>query len=300
MPSPALPWFELARFSRSRLARAAVGAVTVIPLILAALYVWANIDPTGNLDEVRAAVVNEDELVEVKGPDGKKQPVAVGRELAGNLTSDDSDENFDWVLTDAKDAQQGLTDGEYKAVLIIPKSLSKAATSTSGDPQDAVQGRLELRTNDAVNYVNGTIAEAIVKAAKSALNAQVTETYLDNIYLSFSDIKMRLGEAATGAGELASGADELAGGTRKLAAGAAQASDGAGKLADGLGQMERETSTLPRDTRRLAQGSRQVADGTAQLSGAFQQFSQAFGGASANADADFARLDALLRGLAEQ
>ena len=298
MPSPALPWFELARFGRSRLARAAVAAVTVIPLILAALYVWANIDPTGNLDEVRAAVVNEDELVEVEGPDGKKQPVAVGRELAGNLTRDDSDENFDWVLTDAKDAQEGLSDGEYKAVLFIPKSLSKAATSTSGDPQNAVQGRLELRTDDAVNYVNGDIAEAIVKAAKSALNAQVTETYLENIYLSFSDIKMNLREAATGAGELAGGADELAGGTRKLADGAAQASDGAGKLADGLGRLEKETSTLPRDTRRLAEGSRQVADGTAQLSAAMQQFGQSPGALPTEADID--QLADLLQELARK
>ena len=196
MPSPALPWFELARFGRSRLARAAVVAVTVIPLILAALYVWANIDPTGRLDEVKAAVVNQDELVEVKDRDGKKQPVAIGRELAGNLTSDDSHDNFDWVLTDAKDAQQGLVDGEYKAVLTIPENLSEAATSTSGDPQDAVQGHLKLRTNDAVNYVNGTIAESIAQAAKTALNTQVTETYLDNIYLSFSDMKMKLSEAA--------------------------------------------------------------------------------------------------------
>ena len=298
MPSPALPWFELARFGRSRLARAAVAAVTVIPLILAALYVWANIDPTGRLDEVKAAVVNEDELVEVEGPDGKKQPVAIGRELAGNLTSDDSRDNFDWVLTDAKDAQQGLADGEYKAVLTIPENLSEAATSTSGDPQEAVQGHLRLRTDDAVNYVNGDIAEAIVEAAKRALNAQVTETYLDNIYLSFSDIKMQLGEAANGAGQLAGGADELAGGTRKLADGAAEASDGASRLANGLGRMESQTSTLPRDTRRLAEGSRQVADGTAQLSAAMQQFGQSPGSVPTEADID--RLADLLHELARK
>ncbi len=298
MPSPALPWFELARFGRSRLARAAVVGVTVVPLLLAALYVWANIDPTGRLDEVRAAVVNEDELVEVTGPDGQEQPVAIGRELAGNLTRDDSPDNFDWVLTDAADAQQGLIDGEYQAVLTIPRTLSEAATSTSGDPQDAVQGRLQLQSNDAVNYVTGTIAQAIVEAATSALNAQVTETYLDNIYLSFSDIKTELGEAADGAAELAHGADELAGGTRELADGAAEASDGASRLANGLSRLESETSTLPRDTRRLAKGSRQVADGTAQLSAAMQQFGQAPGSVPTEADID--RLADLLQELAKR
>ena len=297
MASPSLPWFELARFGRSRLARAAVLGVTVVPLLLAALYVWANIDPTGRLDEVRAAVVNEDELVEITDPDGKKQPVAVGRELAGNLTRDDSSDNFDWVLTDAKDAQRGLVDGEYKAVLTIPRTLSKAATSTS-DPEDAVQGHLRLQSNDAVNYVTGTIAQAIADAATSALNAQVTETYLDNIYLGFSDIKTDLGKAADGSGELAHGADELAAGTRELADGAAEASDGARRLADGLGRMKSETSTLPRDTRRLADGSRKVADGTAQFSAAMQQFSQASGSAPTAAEID--QLADLLQELAKR
>lgn len=299
IPAPALPWFELARFRRNRLARAAVVAVATIPLLLGALYVWANIDPTGRLDQVRAAVVNEDELIEVKDRDGKKQPVAVGRELAGNLISDDSGNNFDWVLTDAKDAQQGLVDGEYKAVLTIPENLSRAATSTD-DPQEAVQGSLDLRTNDAVNYVNGAVAESIVTAAKGALNAQVTETYLDNIYLSFSDIKVALDEAADGAAELSDGAGSLASGTGQLADGARQASDGAGRLADGLGRLESETSTLPRDTRRLADGSRQVADGTAQINEVVQQFSRGIGAATGDADADIAQLTALLRVLAEQ
>jgi putative membrane protein len=291
--SPALPWFELARFRRSRLARAAVVAVAMIPLLLAALYVWANINPTGHLDDVQAAVVNQDELVEVKDRKGEKQPVAVGRELAGNLVSDKSSKNFDWVLTDAKDAQQGLKNGEYKAVLTIPENFSKAATSTSGDPEEAIQGNLDLRTNDADNYVSGTIAQAIVKAAKSALNAQVTETYLDNIYLSFSDIKTKLGEAAAGAGELSSGAGALADGASKAAG-------GAGELADGLGQLESGTSTLPRDTRLLATGARQVATGVEQIAALVKQFSQALTAATANADADIARLDTLLRGLAEQ
>ena len=63
---------------------------------------WANINPTGHLDDVQAAVVNQDELVEVKDRKGEKQPVAIGRQLAGNLTRDDSGKNFDWVLTDAQ------------------------------------------------------------------------------------------------------------------------------------------------------------------------------------------------------
>ncbi|MEV7396753.1 YhgE/Pip domain-containing protein [Aeromicrobium sp. NPDC092404] len=306
IPSPTLPWFELARFRRSRLTRAAIVAVMMVPLFYGALYVWANINPTGHLDHVRAAVVNEDKVVEITGRDGKKQPVAVGRQLAGNLVSNDDKDNYDWVLTDAKDAEAGLSDGSYKAVLTIPSNLSKAATSTSGDPAEAVQGNLDLRTNDAVNYINGTIAQTILKAAKTSLNAQVTETYLDNIYLSFSDIKMALSEAADGAGKLSDGADQLAAGASDLADGNRQLADGAGRLdsgaqqlAGGLSQLDSRTSALPGQTRQLADGAQQVAAGVAQINQLVQGVTSGINGSTGAAKAQINQLVASLRSAAE-
>lgn len=315
-PSPSLPWFELARFRRSRITRAAVLAVAIVPLFYGALYIWANLDPTGRLDNVQAAVVNEDEMIEVAGQDGEKQPVAVGRELAANLIGDDSRNNYDWLLTDAADARAGLADGTYKAVLTIPKDLSKAATSTSGDPSAAVQGRLDLKTNDAVNFVNGQVADRILDAAKSSLNAQVTETYLGNLYLGFTDIKASLEEAADGAGQLADGAGELtdganqlsdgtaqladgattlADGTRRLATGANQLDDGVGQLAGGLGQLEDRTAPLPGQTERLADGAEQVATGVAGFDRIVQQVAGAISGSTDEIDQRLGTLEQSLR-----
>jgi putative membrane protein len=307
IPSPTLPWFELARFRRSRLTRAAVVAVMLVPLFYGAMYVWANLDPTGRLDKVQAAVVNEDQVVQVTGRDGAQQPVAIGRQLAGNLISNHDDSNYDWVLTDAEDARQGLADGSYKAVLTIPADLSAAATSTSGDPTAAVQGDLDLQTDDAVNYINGTIAQTILAAAKDALNAQVTETYLDNVYLSFSDLKSALDQAADGAAKLTDGADELGAGTERLAGGAGDLADGAGqlesgtrRLSSGLSELESRTATLPRDTRRLADGSRQVADGTAQVNEQVETLTEGLLTATDVASSDIDDLATGLRALADQ
>ncbi|MDF1703227.1 MAG: YhgE/Pip domain-containing protein [Aeromicrobium sp.] len=314
IPSPSLPWFELARLRRSRLARAAVVAVTIVPLLYGALYIWANLDPTGNLDKIRAAVVNEDEIVEVTAPDGTTQPVAIGRVLAADLIGDDDGSNYDWVLTDAKDASDGLASGEYKAVLTIPENLSAAATSTSADPAQAVQGQLDLRTNDRVNYINGTIAERILDAARTALNAQVTETYLDNVYLGFSDIRASLQEAADGAADLAGGARELADGTssaatgarqlaagnRELAGGAAQLDGAVGQLAAGLGLLRSQTGTLVQDTQRLADGAGQVAAGTDQVNQTVQTVTQRLLDATSDAAADIDALAAQLTTLADQ
>nr|BFE82526.1 hypothetical protein GCM10020093_051270 [Planobispora longispora] len=84
LPFPSLPWFELARFRRNRLTRAALVAVAMVPLFYGVLYVWANWDPAGNLRNVRAAVVNLDRPATVTGPDGEKRTVPVGRSLAGS------------------------------------------------------------------------------------------------------------------------------------------------------------------------------------------------------------------------
>ncbi len=314
IPSPTLPWFELARLRRSRLARTAVVAVCIVPLLYGALYIWANLDPTGNLDRVQAAIVNEDEIVQVAGPDGAEQPVAVGRQLAANLIGDDDESNYDWVLTDDGDAAQGLADGDYKAVLVIPSNLSAAATSTTGDPNAAVQGELDLRTNDAVNYVNGAIAERILDAAKSALNAQVTETYLDNVYLSFTDIRASLEEAADGAGQLAdgarqladgtddlaAGADQLAVGNRQLADGVGQLDSGLGRLAAGLAQLDGQVGQLGPRTQQLADGAQQVADGTGALNQTVQTVTQSLLDATSTASQDIDALAAQLATLADQ
>lgn len=293
IPSPSLPWFELARFRRSRLTRIAVVAVTVVPLLYGALYIWANINPTGHLDRVTAAIVNQDELVQIKDRDGQEQPVAIGRQLSANLISNDAKNNYDWRLTDATDAARGLADGRYKAVLTIPRNLSAAATSTSGDPADAIQGRLDLKTDDSINYINGTIAQTILGAAKDALNAQVTETYLDNIYLGFSDIRVALDEAADGAQKLGDGARDLAAGTDELQA-------GAGRLSGGLQTLDQKTRSLPGDTRKLADGARQVANGNAELNRTVQQITTAILDGTADADADIDALAAQLDALADQ
>lgn len=270
-PAPALPWYELARFRRSSLTRLAILAVAVVPLFYGALYIWANADPTGNLNKVQAAIVNNDEMVDLEGPDGEEQRVAIGRELAAQLVDDDSGNNYDWVLADPNDAEAGLAVGKYKAVLEIPENLSRAATSTSGDPAEAIQGNLEVRTNDAVNFVNGQIADRILAAATSSLNAQVTASYLDNVYLTFTDIKTSLRDAADGAGELAKGAGELSTGAGALSSGAQQLGGGLDELAGGLGTLQDRTGELPGQTARLADGAEQVAAGTAEIDGLVQQ-----------------------------
>lgn len=63
-----LPWLELSRFRRTTLTRLAMVVIMVIPSLYAGLYLASNWDPTGNLDNLRAAVVNLDRGAEKPAP----------------------------------------------------------------------------------------------------------------------------------------------------------------------------------------------------------------------------------------
>ncbi|MFD1860826.1 hypothetical protein [Aeromicrobium camelliae] len=279
--------------TRSR-RRLLLALALVLPLAVMAVHAAADGARTPRAADVRAAVVNEDEIVTLTTPAGEEQPVAVGRLLAAELTGDDRPDNFDWVITHRDDALTGLRRGDYGAVLIIPSDVSAAAISPAGDdPGSARTAQLRLVTDDATNRLAGRLAGNVTVAAIAAMNAQVAQTFIDNIVLSTGSVRDALSEAAEGAEQLRDGtaqlaagstgladgatrlddgASELSSGAARLSSGAAEAAGGAGELAggiaqldDGLQELRRQTAALPDQAAQLDQGARDLRDGAQQL-----------------------------------
>ena len=259
-----------------------VGLIAV-PALIMGLLTWAFWSPEANHGTATAAVVNNDEPATVNG-----QLVPLGRELAGKLTHS-TDSGYTWVLSDAADAEAGLADGRYTAVVTVPKDFSARATSTaSGKPMDATQAVLDVRTSATAGVLDPQLSQQVAQATQQALDQQVVETYLDNIYIAISTIHGQITKAATGArqladgtgqlvpgagkladgsGKLSSAATQLAGGAKELAAGTSQLATGSAQLSGGLTQAERDTARLPELTRQLANGAEQVAKGNEKLAG---------------------------------
>src|SRR3954451_14146431 len=105
MRSPKLAAFELRRFGRGKLPRAALVALLVLPLLYGALYLWSFWDPYGRLDKVPVALVNADKGASV---DGKR--FAAGDSIVEGLRHSDS---FDWQPVSAAQAAKGVEDGTY-------------------------------------------------------------------------------------------------------------------------------------------------------------------------------------------
>ncbi|WP_214403889.1 YhgE/Pip domain-containing protein [Pseudonocardia lacus] len=248
--------------------------ILLVPLVVAGVLVWALWDPQDRLDTMTAAIVNLDEPVTVEG-----QLVPLGRQLTAGLVGAD-EPNYDWVITDADSAADGLADGRFAAVVTIPADFSAAATSPSGTAAAARRATIDVTTSDRSRLVDDALSTAVTSTAADVLGTQLTATYLENVYLGFGTLGDGLADAATGAngladgaGGLADGIDELASGVSRLAGGADELADGAGQLATGIGRTDDGAGQLADGLAQLAAGARQLpseADGQALAGGATQ------------------------------
>jgi putative membrane protein len=274
---------ELSRFRITLTAKAALLVIAVIPALYGGLYLAANWDPTGHLDHLTAAVVNEDRPATAAGPDGAESTISAGADLAGSLTSS-ADAGFTWVEVGRDEAQEGLDDGTYAATLTIPSEFSSTLASVGGDAP--ARAMLDITTNDADSYIVGQVGNTVAADLQRQVQSGATEDYLDSIYLGFSALHGKLTEAGDGAGRLADGArsadvgsaslvvglrslvdgsSQLSSGSAQVAAGAADLATGAGDLAAGMDRLDTATADLVPQSQQLADGAASAATGAATL-----------------------------------
>ncbi|WP_291036683.1 YhgE/Pip domain-containing protein [Herbiconiux sp.] len=267
-------------------------AVVLTPFAVNGLFSGALANADTNLSSVPAAVVNNDEMTTTTNPDGTESVNFAGRAVVTELTGS-GETGFDWNVTNSADAEKGLADGTYYAVLTIPETFS-ADINTLGTTTPE-QSLIHIETDDSHGYLQGVLASTVASAVQAGFGQQITAQVVNGIYTSFGTVGTSLSDAADGASQLATGADGLAsGGTQltdgltQLSSGAASATTGASELADGLGQ--------------LSSGATAAADGAAQLSNGVTQYTGGVDGLAAGLaqlEAGTQQLDALGNGIVD-
>ncbi|KNH16628.1 ABC transporter [Arthrobacter sp. ZBG10] len=270
---------ELKRMTGGLLPKLTILALTMVPLLYGAVYLYANWDPYGNLDHLDAALVVED--TGATAADGST--LAAGEKVADSLVDGNV---FHWIpVASTQEADQGVSNGDYAFALKIPQDFSANLVSP-GSFDSASQAMLNVTTNDANNYLLSTIVDKLTTAVHSTVATEVGEETANQLLTGFGTIHTQMLKAADGAGQLAdgvatlrdgtatlhdgttalnSGANELYAGQVKLRDGANQLTEGAGSLSSGLSLLRDKTSMLPTDSKTLADGAAQVAAGNAQL-----------------------------------
>lgn len=252
-------------FERSRSGRPVTWltllGVLLLPVIVGGILVAALYNPVDRLDAISAAIVNDDEPVEING-----QLAPLGRQLTAGLVkgADDAASNLDWTISNSEDAAEGLADGRYNAVITIPAGFSAAATSTA-DGASAEQATIAVQTAPDAKVVDEAITAQIAQTAAAVFGQELSKTYLENVFVGFTTLSEQLGTAAGGAAELASGARSAADGATQLPGGATQLAAGADELSSGAGSLASGLDTLASSTRTTASGAGQLAGGLTQI-----------------------------------
>lgn len=290
--------------------------LVLIPIIVAAGFILATYNSTDRLDTIEAAIVNNDDGAEVDG-----ETVPIGRQLTSGLVGEE-DKNIHWVITDAEDAEQGLSDGSYAASLTIPEGFSRAVTSVD-DAKSATQTQLDVDVSGVAPAADTQIAQSVAGVARTTFNTQMTETYLDNIYVGFNDMGDQMKDLGDAAGELddgakdlsqgteesASGADELSTGMKQLdssgtelnkgagdlSQGAGELSKGTGELSDGLQDVKKQTAGLPDSTQKLADGAGELSGGVDEYTKSIDAIIKGFAG-SGDSGSGGGGIDDLVKG----
>nr|WP_246328326.1 YhgE/Pip domain-containing protein [Curtobacterium pusillum] len=247
----------MARLTATPLARLAFIALMVVPLLYGGAYLWANRDPYAKLDQVPAAIVDQDAGATLNG-----DHVDYGKDVTKEAI-DGAD--FKWTKTSAADARSGVRNGTYDFVVTIPHDFSESLVSAQSD--DPKRAKLVMTTADTNSYLASTIAEQAGKTMRTAVAERVGKQAAKTLLVGLADVRDSLGDAVDGAGQLASGAADAANGATTLA-------DGTGKLSSGAAQLAAGTKDLPAQTTKLNDGAQKVASGAASLSSGLQSAKQ--------------------------
>ena len=258
---------EIKRFGRSRMTRAAIVVLMLLPLVYGALYLWAYWDPFGHVNKMPVALVNSDRGAVVSG-----QQINAGSEIAKSLTADRS---LDWHVVNPEEARDGVDHGKYYFMLELPPDFSAAiASPVTGQPR---QANLIAVYNDANNYISTSIGRTaisqVLNAVSSRISGQAVNQVLSVVVSSGAGIKQaaeaakQLADGAArvndGAGQLAAGLHTARSGSAQLATGAKQLSDGINSATDPLLAVSKALSTVGGNTEQLRQGAaamQQAAD----------------------------------------
>jgi putative membrane protein len=262
---------EIKRFGRSRMTRAAIVVLMLLPLVYGALYLWAYWDPFGHVNKMPVALVNSDRGAVVSG-----QQINAGAEIAKSLTADRS---LDWHVVNPEEARDGVEHGKYYFMLELPPDFSAAiASPVTGQPR---QANLIAVYNDANNYISTSIGRTAISQVLNAVSARISGQAVNQVLSVEPSSGAGIKQAADGAKQLADGAAQVDNGAGQLSAGlhtarsgSAQLATGAKQLSDGINEatdpllaVSKALSTVGGNTEQLRQGATAMQQAADQING---------------------------------
>ena len=164
--------------------------IVILGLIfLPSMYAWPNIlaswDPYSHTNNIKVAVISEDEGATVEGKN-----VNLGESLITNLKGN---KNLNWQFVSSKQqAEDGVKIGDYYASIVIPKSFSSDITSiTRGELKKAT---IEYTVNEKINAISPKITNSGASALANNIAKNFVEVANGVIFEKLHDAGIKLEE----------------------------------------------------------------------------------------------------------
>lgn len=218
------------------------GVVLLIPFIYSFFYLKAYWDPygSGNIDNLPVAIVNLDT--------GDK-----GEEIIDSIKDSGK---LKLIEVDAKDAEEGLYNTDYYAIITIPDDFTDSMESASSTSKK--HAMITYSPNQKSNYLASQIINNVVLQVEKKLDNTVNSNIVSNLSDSLESVPDNLNTISNGFSELNDGTNKLV--------------DGSSSLKEGTNNLKNGTSSLAKGSTNLKSGSLEIVNGVSDLKSNYYLF----------------------------
>ncbi|EMC5220157.1 TPA: YhgE/Pip domain-containing protein [Streptococcus pyogenes] len=253
--------------------------VALVPALYNLSFLGSMWDPYGRVNDLPIAVVNHD-----KPAKRADKSLTIGNDMVNKMSKS---KDLEYHFVSAKQAQEGLKEGDYYMVITLPEDLSqRAATLLNPEPQKLT---IRYQTSKGHGMVAAKMGETAMAKLKESVSQNITKTYTSAVFSSMTDLQSGLKEASAGSQTLASGAKTAQAGSQTLSTNLAaltgasqQFQQGTGRLTsglttytDGVNQVKNGLGTLSTDIPNYLNGVSRLSQGASQLNQGLSQLTQA-------------------------
>ncbi|HER9217897.1 TPA: YhgE/Pip domain-containing protein [Streptococcus pyogenes] len=253
--------------------------VALVPALYNLSFLGSMWDPYGRVNDLPIAVVNHD-----KPAKRADKSLTIGNDMVDKMSES---KDLEYHFVSAKQAQEGLKEGDYYMVITLPEDLSqRAATLLNPEPQKLI---IRYQTSKGHGMVAAKMGETAMAKLKESVSQNITKTYTSAVFSSMTDLQSGLKEASAGSQALASGAKTAQAGSQTLSTNLAaltgasqQFQQGTGRLTsglttytDGVNQVKNGLGTLSTDIPNYLNGVSRLSQGASQLNQGLSHLTQA-------------------------
>ena len=241
--------------------------VLLIPVIYSFFYLKSYWNPYEHLTDMKVGIVNLD-----KGENGQNRGEEFLKELQNSGIM-----NFVEVES-TEDANKGLGEDEYYAVITVPENFTTTLNSASTDNKQI--STITYSPNKRKNYLSYQILNSALKTIEINLQSKVSKEVTGTLSDSLKDVPEDLQKISDGAEQIDDGAGKLSEGLQKLTTGTntldskysefdkgiENASNGSTNLTNGIGQVNSGIDNLSNGANTLNNAMAQINNGVNSLS----------------------------------